>query len=459
VSIAILGLLATVLLLAWPLWLFEARNVGRPDNGDAYRVVGGFEARGDRGQVARKFFDVAKSYVPGRSDPAPVALGEHWTTGALVGRGLLWLARATGVREIPASLLAVAYLPLLLAGMVILARGGVAWVPAVAYMVIVADPFNLSWLRSPFEEAATFALIPLWSVMSLRGWARGSRNQFAAWLATSILLGNSKVIWALLVLPMAMAVARCSLERRIAVLLGAAVIAGSALYHSSQYREANGFSRVFFGLCLTENGIAQMPERTLHERSAVLAASPPPDCRGPLAAMGLERYQIWAGRGFWPDAAESIPPAEIELIRERSGLWPFVRVLALDPGRSIRFVLNSWGVAAVTDYRVSHLPLSSASLPWPAWDPSLAFGGLLWVTAVVATLWLARRPGANRAVLAGVCCMLLGAPLAVVAGNGFADFEKHFAPFVHMAAIWLVCLMGGASAVNGSPDRGTGGGA
>ncbi len=436
-ALAVLALAGATTLLQ--LAVFEIHLV---NNGDGFRVL-------DKAFVDRRLIGSGLPFAPSyRMLPIeavpPIRLLPDSLSGLLV-LAIALASKAMGLTLFHCWVLTLVYHALFLAGLWALVAS-LATRVARALVLLAAGafllcPLGIGYFASPFEEAAVFALFPLWAA-ALRRAEDGPRGVALAVAATMALI-YAKPSLMLFALPALALLPGLRPARRWLVLgLLAAVVLGGLLRNQIRYGDPNAYNRVYNGLAYSAAGVSGWPERHFLARTEVQGDRV--GAQG-FAESGLpEPARPFWGTSFWPVAGTLSRERFAELAA--AGRGPaYLAKLARAPSLAGAVAVEGWETARRADYRLAYLfpgPIR------PPVDAGLRHLGLLLpvALAILVAAVLARERRAATLTLP-----LVLSPVFVVMADGYYEFEKHMMPFLAtgpitlaVAADWLLRRRPGA---------------
>lgn len=310
---------------------------------------------------------------------------------------------------------------------------------ALVFIVILTAIFA-NYFRSFYEEAIVLITLP-WFLLGLWRWQSDGKPALLLVAAACLISAKVQMIGAL---PLILAIiwrTWLSIRRQanppaaplIPTVLTLGLIGVSALslarWEYTRKGEVNHYNRFYAGVGLALQGVADWPARTFRERNlyerehraqlqqGTMAFEPNP--AQPLlgtrfSPTGFSLFQTYKARGALADFYAIVSPGAlgnfIPWVLARPQIWPTI-------GRSIALI------TVTADYRVQYLN-NALYLPGLSELQNIARSwlGAYGLVALALAAWAGRS-----LLLPGV--FLLTLPLAVWGGDGFNEFEKHFAPY------------------------------
>lgn len=428
-------LIAVVLLVS----LISFPKSGMVNNGDFLRVHQSMPITtiGWRPLEDSYSFDAAPKVAP---DSLMAATG--FATG--------WLAKSVKAGSMPMWLLVSTLLAIFWIGTVILVKQiGQAFFGNKSGLIII---FSLClclaiysvYFKSLYEEALVLALCPLFTAGIISYRTKGKLTLYVV-SATAILLCKAQMLYFLpltvliLLYPTTTGTAPRWLPRIAAAAFLVAICMSYQVHLSSTggMSAVNNFNRTYNGIGWALQSSASWPASTFEERLAYFEKN------RSLLQHGTMKYEPDAampllGESYWPTGARisserwtsGTTPARAQQIKE-----------AFDRGRPSRYLHDVATHAAIaksllgntikmawrSDFSLKHLrpdinrrsiSATLAVLAKPAFQ----------LACITLLALFALRP--NKASLFVTLYFCIGAPLFVVLGDGYYEFEKHLAPFI-----------------------------
>lgn len=418
---------------------------GTVNNGDFSRVFQSMAIHADAWQVLRPHYE----FLPGPplATPASTMGAFGWLlSSALMGIG------AHGVNTL---LLAAALQMVYLSGLITLTRIAPAARLVAGTTVLVAVGYGF-YFRSLFEEAAVLALAP-WLAASIVHMHRTGRSAPFLLSASAIILAKAQMVFVLpLLLLMLHSGMQGSARRRrwIVVVLGGSTLIAVAAGYASYLAQTGGmtpineYNRMYNGIGWALQSSADWPASNFNERltyfydhkTAIQQATRADE---PLPGRSL------LGTTYWPTGAEisarawapnatATDRSRVAEVFSQGKFGPYFQYVDSHPSIVPDLVGNTYLTALTSDYSMGYVrnPQTKNTLMARTLS-AIGSVSLQWVLLTVTALALRRRSWA--AVLIAVY-YLLGAPLFVVLGDGYFEFEKHMAPYLMLAPAILAAM-------------------
>jgi len=423
------------LLLMCALFLALAALAGgtyRMNNGDGWRTLRA-AAVDDRDKYQQlrpypRYFQFLPLAAVKPTDLVPVSSAAAITeTAALIQRGL-------GFQRYDTLWVCWFYLALYLSGITaILLRGRM--LAGGALLVLLVNPYVLSFFNSPFEESLLIALIPLLTFFALEA------NSLERW--TGLCITASKVQF----LPFFLiGLRRTSWRRNAAVILIGLVCVGALLFKNSKFAVPNSYNRYFNGLAYSMASVSSWNAHDFRAREKLAAEM----VRSDLVTLPAGTAPYW-GSSFWP-AGDALPAAQLEEMRSYFGAWYWSTVRA-NPRYAYRVLTEPILTAFTADYRMDYI--FGSSLPSAVLAPHAMLTrhlGEISLLATLGSLMLALYARQLRFVIYNL--FLLGYPILVVYGDGYYELEKHLFPITLLGVVFpLTHLLYGTTAVTSISTR------
>lgn len=408
----------------------------RMNNGDGWRTLRA-AAVDDRDKYQQlrpypPYFQFMPLAAVKPTDLVPVSSAAAITeTAALIQRGL-------GFQRYNTLWVCWFYLALYLTGITaILLRGRM--LAGGALLVLLVNPYILSFFNSPFEESLLIALIPLLTFFAFEKNALGYMG--SRW--TGLFITASKVQF----LPFFLVgLRRTSWRRNAAVILIGLLCVGALLFKNSKFAVPNSYNRYFNGLAYSMASVSSWDASDFHAREKLA----PSTVRTDLVQLPAGTAPYW-GSSFWP-AGDALPEAQLEEMRTHFRSWYWSTIHA-NPQYAYRVLTEPILTAFKADYRMDYL--FGSSLPPALLAPHSLLTRHLGAISLIATLCsliLALYARQMRFVLYNL--FLLGYPILVVYGDGYYELEKHLFPITLLGLVFpLTHLLYGTTAVTSISTR------
>lgn len=361
-----------------------------------------------------------------------------------------WLAKSANAGHMPMGLLVSALLTIFWIGTLFLVKQiGQSFPDHKPGLVII---FSLclcltvysAYFRSLYEEALVLALCPLFTagVISLR-----TKGKLALYLvsATAILLCKAQMLY---FLPLTVFILLSPTTNRTTPRVRSRIAASALLVtvcmsyqvhlsNTGGMSAVNNFNRAYNGIGWALQSSASWPASTFEERLAYFQEN------RPLLQKRTMKFEADAtmpllGESYWPTGVQisserwtpGTTAARVQQIKE-----------ALERGRPSRYLRdvvthatiakyllsNTIAMAWRSDYSLRHLRPDINKRATGPMLATLAEPAFQLACITLLTLF-ALRP--NKSSLFATLYFCIGAPLFVVLGDGYYEFEKHLAPFI-----------------------------
>lgn len=289
------------------------------------------------------------------------------------------------------------------------------------------------FMSSYYEEAILLPLMP-WLIFGWRRFSETGRFEVFLFVAVLVLFSKAQMI---VFLPLLSYVYLCGwLDFKqgamhkaagLSMLLAAAL---AAILLKSNNAEANAYNRYFNGIGWATQNVADWPQRNFPTRSKYFYSN-----QASLQSRPLELFSgigvNLMGTSYWPTAnAMLMSDGREKFIRSAAdGLKASTYIGALSkPTVAFAYIKSVAEVTAQSDYSLEYIRAQQGANIFSKFsemrDASLSNGGWLFVFSMLIITVLAHGCGMWVALT-----YLVGLPLVVVAGDGFYEFEKHFATY------------------------------
>jgi hypothetical protein len=432
------GQQATILLMC-ALFLVLSTLAGgtyRMNNGDGWRILRSAMVENQDSYQSHRPYPQYFQFLPLSAvkpgDFVPFSSAAAVTeTAALIQRGL-------GFQRYNTLWVCWFYLALYLSGLTgILLRGHK--LAGGALLVLLLNPYILSYFNSPFEDSLLIALIPLLAFFAFEKNTLGYLgSQWAGLLVTAskvqflpfFLIGLRRTTW----------------RRNAAVILIGVLCVGALMFKSSKFAVPNGYNRYFNGLAYSMASVSSWDAVDFKARAKVA----PTVVRADQVQLPAGTAQYW-GTSFWPEG-NALPEAQLDDMSRHFRSWYWSTIFA-NPQYAYRVVTEPLLTALKADYRIEYL--FQSSLPPALLAPYSLLTRHLGPVSLLATLCslaLALYTRQLRFVLYNL--FLLGYPILAVYGDGYYELEKHLFPVTLLGLVFpLTHLIYGTTAVTSISTR------
>jgi len=298
-------------------------------------------------------------------------------------------------------------------------------------------------LKSYYEEAVILSLVP-WMAVGLRNLFVSRKSGLFAISCVLFFYTKAQMI---AVLPLAL----------IALYLGyrngklawknfaiALVITSSALLMNlskSGFSTVNSYNRYFNGIGWSVQEVGEWPAFNYSDRQEYFKQN---QMALQKLTSGLEPIDGFSlmGTTVWPDGMRFFLKAGIVTNHEyiqRFGLSAFLNALVSSPDILLNIATQSIKVALVSDYNLSYLSsgLGSSDIYYYLKRPIAEWYGIIFFAHLLLFFSLKRIPSRWEILIAA---LYLALPLAIVFGDGYAEFEKHMVPFMMSAPLYYLTV-------------------
>jgi hypothetical protein len=313
------------------------------------------------------------------------------------------------------------------------ARAGILMICA----IVLLDPVLVSYFNSAYEEASVLALFPLFIYAAAAAFLREKHMYLLLASALSIVLGKSVMI-VVLVVPLVFC-----LRRRPRYLRGFALIVCICLlifFKSARYMEqANSFNRLYNGVAYSVSGVEHWRAHNFLDRRTLAPSLVKDTVLTPLG-MPSGAEKVW-GHSYWPDVrieSQGAMAAYANLGRAPN----YLRLLLRHPSLPVTISSESFVTAVRADYSLCYLSQRCTDESFTPYGRALlAVQRHLGLTFVLAFILFVGAVIRKRAFIASVSFVSMIAPLVVVMGDGYYEFEKHLVPFAVLTCFSLCCAI------------------
>lgn len=414
----------------------------------AFQVIGfgGAVNSGDYSRVFQSMSIAVPGWLP-LSEYYPLLRDRPITapesTMAAIGWGVAKLFAMSQQAYFPTWALALVLFAIYVGGVVGLARRG-CWRSDIALLLSILTFVAFGfYFRSLYEEAALLAFAPLLAFCVAPSGGRAC-NLVTVVVSVLIILAKAEMVFLLplLIYNFSMDGApkwanRCQVFNAAALVFVAAGYAGYLAAHGGM-GPVNNYNRFYNGIGYSALSSAAWPAHTFNERLAYFQ-SHRERFDQEIRAIGLPFAEGLWGTSYWPVGAEISKQAwgagvsgetkeRVLGIVNNGGLRGYVFYLMSHPWTIMSVITNSLLTSISSDYSLTYIRNPAPK----AWSRA-------WVSIGVARYFF------QISVLLICACMLLkrswggwfvgiyfvlGAPVFVVIGDGYFEFEKHMVPML-----------------------------
>lgn len=310
--------------------------------------------------------------------------------------------------------------------------------------IVVVNLLNIFlfgfYFRSLYEESATLSLVP-WLCYGVGLFFSKHNKKIRSFIGPGVLLVYSKAQMIFLI-PILIFVLRNGAQfiktyrhKKILISLGSLVGVGIFTFVNlhADLKIPNSYNRFFSGVGSTVLGIENWPPRSFSERDQFLNENrsflQPENMLARKISEDDSRLFKLMGTGYWPTGV-SLYAEDASYFSQRIKISYYFSYFLEHPALVLKFLKSSFLVALKSDYSLSYLR--------PAFnedyfvynvlrtfrDTILSYAGWLYFAILLLCLPLAGSTSAFASLWMAL------APLFVVFGDGFYEFEKHMAPYL-----------------------------
>jgi hypothetical protein len=301
--------------------------------------------------------------------------------------------------------------------------------------LFIAPIFFSIFLKSVYEEGVLLVLMP-WLLSSINTYLKNGKVLGLMICFSLLLLTKYQLI---LLVPAILFFAikygpkgRAGFLKINALIFVLVFSVGVSSYNkqSSSTGQANSYNRLFNGLGWSIQGIGDWPANQYSERENYFINN-----RTSLQAQSnstefIENERLW-GTSFWPKGLELMTSGDDARWQSIEKLLTF-KVMATyfwaHPQELGHYFFNSSRIFLESNYTLKYLQIanpSSASAEFSGFSNVFRKVIMLFYLAALILFFLSRKNGGQLIGILTILC----APLAVILGDGFFEFEKHMMPY------------------------------
>ncbi len=391
---------------------------------------------------------------------SPAAFESPQTLMALLGMLVVKAIQLAGMNTLCALDISVILNTIFFTGLVLVwIKSGRARWPLFAANLLAYFLYSFQ-LKTLLEEAAILALAPWLALGMYRLWSSGRWGLF--FVSSALLLMTKAQM--LFLLPLLLGfllfcVSNNALKAKFAIGMGGALSIVSLLFvmliAGRGMQPVNQYNRFYNGVGWAAQDVELWPAVDFTARRDYFDAN-----REELQfrSRQLEDSQIYLmGTSYWPDgnqlSAQHWSSNSDERVQsafhqafEVSSLHKLTAMFYSKPWLAVKYLKSTFSVAASSDYSLTYIfPRSlHANLPFIGdlltTREILAKSCWLWMLGLAILAWAIKSRAINS--LALILYYFIGAPLFVVLGDGFYEFEKHMSPyFMLFGVIAVLCVI------------------
>ncbi len=317
------------------------------------------------------------------------------------------------------------------------------------------------YFRSVYEEAIVVALTPLLAAGIMRLHQKGTLTLLLV-AGITILLAKAQMVFMLPIIIICVwsglvqfKPSFWKVKGALATALLVATCTGYAGYlsHTAEMSSVNSYNRLYNGIGWALQKSAEWPEKTFADRLAYFQSNRERLQNATVEFEPRNEFKL-LGTSYWPDGSELSgsswqPEATSELrslvveVFDEGSFGNYFKYLNDHPSAVASLILNTYRMTATSDYSLSYLRNPSTANSWS----SVAFSNFARFSFLVSFLALGGLTMLSRDRLSMLVLLYftLGAPILVVLGDGYYEFEKHMVPYlmtVPAVAALLICRWG-----------------
>ena len=303
--------------------------------------------------------------------------------------------------------------------------------PSTLLGLFLAPLFFSPFLKSLYEEGLVLALLP-WVVLSIDRLRNKSKilgftiaSSLLILTKTQVVLLVPAMLYAILVYGRATKLSTLKIITVCAIL----VLAVTGSFYQKQNQKdglANAYNRLFNGLGWSMQAVHTWPANHFSERLKYFSSYQTKLQEITKHDELVPNLNLW-GTSFWPTGLELLTSKNDrrwQSIEEQLDPKSFFKFFYTHPSALIQYLQNGVLVFANSNYALGALQEISPSLIGARLITinNYSLQSVVWLYALLLIYFLLSRGGFGRLVGLGV---LIGAPFAVLIGDGFFEFEKH----------------------------------
>lgn len=301
--------------------------------------------------------------------------------------------------------------------------------------LVVAPLFFSPFFKSLYEEGIVLALLP-WVLLGI--YRLRTQGKVLEFTITSALLLLAKTQLVLLAPAMLYAIFFCGRTLKIPTLKiifvsGVLLLAVVGSLYQKQKQEdglANAYNRLFNGIGWSMQAVHTWPANHFSERLQYFSSQQDELQKITKDIELVPNLNLW-GTSFWPTGLELLTSKDDQRwqnIEQQLKLKSFFKFFYTHPSALMQYLQNGVLVFANSSYAFAALQEISPSLIGSGLTVlnNYSLQSIIWLYALLLMYCLLLRSGFGRLLGLGT---LIGAPFAVLIGDGFFEFEKHMFPF------------------------------
>ena len=298
-------------------------------------------------------------------------------------------------------------------------------------------------LKSYYEEAIILSLIP-WMAIGLRNLFVSRKSGLFAISCVLFFYTKTQMIAVLPLALIALYLANRHGKRAWKNFAVALLITSSALLMNlskSGFWTVNSYNRYFNGIGWSVQGVGDWPafnypDRQEYFRQNQIDLQKLTSGLEPMDGISLMGTTVWPeGMRFFLKSGIVMKPEYFQ----RFGLTAFLKTLVSSPDILLKLVKQSIKVTFLSDYNLNDLSsgLSSSEIYHYLKRPIAEWYGIIFFAHLLLFMNLKIKPSRWELLIA---TFYLALPLAIVLGDGYAEFEKHMVPFIMSSPLYVLLL-------------------
>lgn len=299
----------------------------------------------------------------------------------------------------------------------------------------VAPLFFSPFFKSLYEEGIVLALLP-WVMLGIHNLR--TQGKVLGFTITSALLLLAKTQLVLLAPAMLYAIFFYGYSLKIPTLKiifvsGVLILALAGSLYQKQKQEdglANAYNRLFNGIGWSMQSVHSWPANHFSERLQYFSSHQDELQEITKGAELVPNLNLW-GTSFWPKGLELLTSGEDQRwqnIEQKLNPRSFLNFFYTHPNVLTKYLQNGVIVFVNSNYTFGVLQKISPSLVGAGLIAlnNYCLQSVIWLYGLLLIYCLLSRGGFGRLLGLGI---LIGAPFAVLIGDGFFEFEKHLMPY------------------------------
>lgn len=302
---------------------------------------------------------------------------------------------------------------------------------------------TLTWsfyFRSLYEEAAVLALVPMfaWGILKLY-----EGRVFPFFLISMLLLvAKAQMIFLLPLLGLMLATSPAVRYSKAALVTGLLTVLAAAYggysARSSGMAPVNDYNRLYNGVGWSLQGVNGWPAHEFNARMHYFAANKAKLQQKTVSDEPTHRHLL-LGTSYWPtgaelstwawqNAADSSRRIDVNEVFGKGRLPYYASYLLAHPKAAIAIAWRAPVTALTADYSLAYIRHGSSQSSFLS--SFIADAAFIYPAVALTCIVVALGLFGTKATFTGGAYFILGAPLFVVVGDGYFEFEKHLAPYL-----------------------------